>query len=228
MTNINIAIYDGPGNGGAGVSNVANNIRQVLGIELIHLTADEIQTQDLSVFDVIIFAGGSGSKQAEAIGELGRNNVRTFVKNGGGYLGICAGAYLATAEFDWSLGIINAKTVSTTEWKRGEGFVDIEFMDEAKEVFEDTMGVYQCRYANGPILQNANNENLPSYTIAALFRTEVADNGTTAGVMVNTPAAVYSNFGKGKVFIVSPHPENSPGLENFVPSVLDWLKRYSV
>ena len=66
------------------------------------------------------FSGGSGSRQANTIGLAGRENVQRFVKAGGGYVGICAGAYLACAGFNWGIGILNAKTPSSL-WERGQG-----------------------------------------------------------------------------------------------------------
>lgn len=42
----------------------------------------------LDQFDVAIFPGGSGSKEEEAIDEVGRKAIREFVDSGGGYVGI--------------------------------------------------------------------------------------------------------------------------------------------
>ncbi|MFM9148181.1 MAG: BPL-N domain-containing protein [Verrucomicrobiota bacterium] len=39
-----------------------------------------------------MFTGGSGSAEAEGLGVAGREEVRKFVREGGGYVGICAGA----------------------------------------------------------------------------------------------------------------------------------------
>jgi glutamine amidotransferase-like uncharacterized protein len=221
----NVAIYDGPGNGDFGVENVANNIRKVCGIEITRLSAEQIATDELSKFDILIFSGGSGSRQGLAIGEAGRKNIRAFVEKGGNYLGICAGAYLATAGFDWSLGIINARTISTVEWKRGRGFIEMEISKDGFPILGNVEGSFKCRYANGPLIQPAENNTLEAYITVANFRSEVSENDVTPGVMINTPAAACAHFGKGKVFIISPHPENTPGLENFIPRVLNWFKK---
>lgn len=218
-----VAIYKGEGAGEEGVENVKNNIRITAGIEVAELTSEQIQHDDLSKFDVIIFSGGSGSKQAESIGEKGKENIRNFIQNGGGYLGICAGAYLATSGFDWSLHIVSAETISKTEWKRGKGFVDMELTDEGKVILGDVSGFFKCRYSSGPLLKLTDDNTLPAFSTAAYFRSEVSENGVTEGVMVNTPAAIYATYGNGKVFLISTHPENTPGLEHFIPRVLHWL-----
>lgn len=44
--------------------------------------------------------GGNSTTHGQSLGEKGLDNMRTFVKNGGSYLGICAGAFLASNGYD--------------------------------------------------------------------------------------------------------------------------------
>lgn len=219
-----LAIYKDLGSGAGGVVNVSDRARQVPGATITILSGEQIAAGALTndKFDAVAFTGGSGSKQAQGIGETGRANVKKFVENGGGYLGICAGAYLATSGYSWSLGIINAKTISS-KWKRGQGFLDLEVTPDGAPIVGDVKGSFKCRYANGPVVKPAGVSELPEYKVAAWFRSELALNGTPAGIQVDSPAAFYSTYGKGRVFILSPHPENTPGLENFVPRALLWI-----
>jgi hypothetical protein len=41
--------------------------------------------------------------------------------------------------------------------------------------------------------------------------------------MVDSPAAVVAPFGKGRVLIFSPHPENTPGLDHVIPRAVAHL-----
>lgn len=219
---LKIAIYQGPGSGEKGIQSVTDRAKQLPGAVVTALKPEEVGTRDLSQFDIIVFSGGSGSAQSQAIGDNGRKAVREFVERGGGYLGICAGAYLACAGFDWGLGILNAKTVSN-KWRRGGGMVRAELTDDGRGVLGKVDGQFTIRYNNGPIIKPLERADLPPYQVAAFFRTEKAENGTPVGVMVNSPAAVYTTFGKGRVFSISPHSEDTPGLENVVPAALAWL-----
>ena len=65
----------------------------------------DIREGALDQFDLVLFPGGSGSKQAEGLNKAGREDVKKFVRKGGGYIGICAGSYLATSHYKWSLGV---------------------------------------------------------------------------------------------------------------------------
>lgn len=219
-----LAIYKGKGSGDGGGENVKARAMQVPGATVTFLSGEQIASGELTndKFDAVAFTGGSGSGQSAGIGKEGLVTVRKFVENGGGYLGICAGSYLA-ADYSWGLKIVNAKTVSP-KWKRGQAYLDLEVdSKDGYPITGEVKGIFKCRYANGPILTPSTIEGLPPYKVAAYFRTETALNGAPAGVQVGAPAALYSTFGKGRIFLLSPHPENTPGLENFVPRALLWI-----
>src|SRR5262249_1688847 len=78
------------------------------------LSAENIQSGPgrLARFDVLIFPGGRAHKQAAALGENARGAVKDFIRSGGGYVGICAGGFLASAQYDWSLGLVNTRILT--------------------------------------------------------------------------------------------------------------------
>jgi len=218
---IKVAIYRGPGSPQGGVDSVTNVLKPFPQVKVVVLSEQDVAVLNLSAYDVLVFPGGSGSGQSKGIGEAGLKNVRNFVSNGGGYVGICGGAYLACSGFSWGLGILNAGTVSS-KWMRGQAMLDLELAPAGPDLLGDVKGTFKVRYHNGPILKPADRTDIPAYTTVTIFKTEIADNGTPAGVQVNSPAHVISTFGKGRVFISSPHPENTPGLENFIPRGIFW------
>lgn len=218
---IKVAIFDGKGAPNDGIENVSGRIMSIPEATVTRVKAEEWATIDLKQFDVVAFSGGSGSQQAEAIGETGRNNVREFIRGGGGYVGVCAGAYLACSNFKWGLGILNGSTVSS-KWQRGKAFLDSEVTEEGRQLLGDVKGIFKVRYGNGPVIKPAGRSDLPPYTTVAVFKSEIAENGTPVGVMVGSPAQALATFGKGRVFISSPHPENTPGLEHLIPRGVLW------
>lgn len=217
---IDVAIYRGPGVGGSGPAAILKTLTERPSeFTARFVTPEEIRAGILREFDAVIFPGGSGSRQAEGLGGDGREVVREFVRNGGGYLGICAGCYLACENYSWSLKILDAKTKSQ-KWKRGTKVLELGFTEEAKPLLDlQTAGV---KYANGPVMEPAGSPDLPDFTTLAIFKTETAENDTPAGIQVNSPAILSGTFGKGRVVGVSPHPEQSEGLEHVVPRLLRW------
>jgi putative intracellular protease/amidase len=221
---VRIAVYDD-----AGIGRSLPKLLKVLGaradFHIDRLKAKDIQTGKLAGYDVVIFPGGTGSGQAKAIGETGRKEVQDFVKNGGGFVGICAGAYLATCDYSWSFALLNAKVIDRKHWARGVGDVDIDLSPEGKDLLRWPSARVTIHYHQGPLLAPAKNASLPAYQEMATFVTEIAKNGAPPGIMKGTTAAARADFGKGRVFCFSPHPELTDGLDAMLHQAVLWTAR---
>jgi hypothetical protein len=219
---VRVALYHGPGTGGKGPPNLLKRLNCPPQFTITNLSPEQVRGGALTNYDVVIFAGGSAGKQAEAIGEAGLEAVRRFVEQGGGYIGICAGAYLATCgSSSTRLNLIDAVTVSP-KWKRGSGNVEVELTDAGLAIMGAPTGRFSVHYENGPIVKPAGREDLPDYEPLAWFRTELAQNDTPLGIMVNSPAVFTGQFGRGRVVCISPHPEQTDGLDHLVPRLISW------
>lgn len=218
---LKVVIYSGPGAPQGGVDNVVSVLKPFPQVSVTVAKPESFATLTNATCDVVVFPGGSGSGQSKGLGDAGLKGVREFVGNGGGYVGICAGAYLACSNFDWGLGILNAGTVSS-KWRRGQAMLDLECTSDAAPLLGETKGLFKVRYNNGPILKPWKRTDIPAYTTLAHFRSEIAKYDSPAGVQVNSPAQAIAPFGKGRVFVSSPHPENTPGLEFLIPRAVFW------
>lgn len=218
---IHVALYDDKGSAGKGVPCVCTELGKCNDVDVTKVSAQQIRDGILKNFDVVAFTGGTASGQAKTLGDQGRANVKKFVEQGGGYMGICAGAYLACNGFDWAIGVLDAKTVSS-KWQRGQGMVQIELTGEGQKLLNQTGKDFEVKYENGPIITH-NNGVLPRFKTLAVFRTEKAEHGSPVGVMVNSPAIVTSTCGKGRVVVISPHPEQSNGAESMIPAAIKLL-----
>ncbi len=192
---------------------------------MLRVTADEIRRGTLADVDVLIHPGGSGSKQGQALGEQGRIAVREYVAAGGGFLGVCGGAYLATNDYPWSLNLIDARVVDRRHWARGMGTVTLRLSPQGSEFFQHDDRDLEIYYAQGPLLARRewDDPDVPDYESLAIYSTEIAKNGAPSGVMAGTSAAVRCEFGTGRVFCFSPHPELTEGLHHLVPLAVEWL-----
>ena len=220
---VRVALYHGPGTGGKGPPNLLKRLSCPPQFTITNVSPEQIRGGALTNYDAVIFAGGSASAQAEAIGEIGREAVRRFVEQGGGYIGICAGAYLATSgSASTRLNLVDAVTASP-KWKRGSGDVQLELTDAGLKIMGAPQGRFAVHYENGPIVKPAGREDLADYETLAWFRTELAQNDTPVGLMVNSPAVFAGPFGRGRVVCASPHPEQTDGLEHLVPRLVSWV-----
>jgi hypothetical protein len=76
-----------------------------LGVPFYVITAEEIKAGQLSEFPILLIPGGWTRLKNEVLGQEGQKAIRTFVAQGGNYLGICGGCGLALKERD-GLGLI--------------------------------------------------------------------------------------------------------------------------
>ena len=214
---LKVGMFSAKGVSGNGPSSLERLLRE--GFDVRRFGARDVQDGALQQFDVVVFPGGSGSGQARALGSSGRERVRNFVQRGGGYVGICAGAYLAANNYEWSLDILDADVIDRKHWARGRGTVQLAWADGARAVVgAPSKGA--VRYANGPIYARSGDAALDDFVVLATYRSEINTNGAPEGVMLDAPAIVRGAFGKGRVVCSSPHPEQTEGLEEVVRQLI--------
>ena len=231
---LQVAVFDGTGTGPSRID-LCRVIEDASDISLHDVGPEQMKAEVLEQFDVLVFPGGSGSKQGNAIGEKGREAVRKYVADGGGIVGICAGAYLCSAHYKWSLDLIDASTFTGSVeipgkgkkplWYRGvEADIDMELTPQGERLFAGA-GIprnFVVRYCNGPIISPKDLEALEDYEVLAWFRSENGLWESQEGTMINTPAIVLGEFGKGRVISVSPHPEFTPSLHPIITQAIHW------
>ena len=80
-------------------------------------------------------------------GAKGTQAVREFVRTGGGYVGICAGSFLATTH----LGMVNARANGS----KGFGWVKLELTDVGRDILGQYPDLLAAVYSAGPIFSPA-------------------------------------------------------------------------
>lgn len=220
-----VAIYDGDGSGRP-MPFVVDLMRGLPYVEAHPLHPLEIRQGGLQDFDVVLFPGGMASTQYDSLGKTGRQQVREFVNGGGGYVGICAGAYMAaTQPYTWGLDLIDARILDHDHWARGIGTVQIELSDRGRRLFGDHSGKIDYHYGNGPVFAPAGKDTLPDFEVLAWFRTGIGQGGADPQIMVDTPAIIGARCGKGRVLVSSGHAEWSSGIEAFLLRYVEWTGR---
>ena len=103
----------------------------------------DIQKGKLKDYDIFIIGGGAIYDILPALGRKGIKNIQKFVKSGGKYIGICAGAYIAPG-----LGL------TKTKFKRGKGErkIKINF-----PLCGEKINLYFC---NGPLIEKLSKDDL--------------------------------------------------------------------
>ncbi|TWT92476.1 hypothetical protein Pla108_41020 [Botrimarina colliarenosi] len=222
-TAIRVAIYEhSPRPDAKGPTNLERLLTPAAGFETRRVSAEQIREGSLGKADVVVFPGGSGSAQAKRLGPEGRDVVCRFVSDGGGYVGICAGSYLASSQYDWSLRLMRSRVIDRKHWARGSGIVQLSLSDEGRALLGVNDATAEVMYAQGPLLAPAIEPGLAPYTPLALYESEIAEKGAPEGVMVGTTAIAAGAYGRGRVLCFSPHPEKAEGPHRFIESGVRW------
>ena len=222
-SHIKVAIYDDAGGSTAGPINIELSLADTSFYVTTRVTADDIRAGILQNFDVLVQPGGSGSGQAAALETSGLDSIRQFVRRGGGILGICAGSYLLSSDYTWSLHILNTKVIDKAHWNRGNAPLVIRFNSTGKKFFNLSNDTVTIGYFQGPVMAPAGVDTLPGYVELSVFQTEIALNGAIPGLMIGKTAFAQSCYGAGRVFAMSPHPEKQDELRFMVARAVNWL-----
>lgn len=230
---VDVAFYVDAGASKRGV----HNIRQVLdydqGIRTYNFTGEDVKTKlaKENGFDVVFFPGGGGGTEERTIGEEGRTRIRSFLSQGGGYVGICAGAYMAL-----SMHLVPFKNIPKPRMPngkgRGDGNITMALTSEGLATLDKKFGVVNSElekelifYGGGPVMVPTNdsqNGTLTNPKVLARFTSTVPleIDFTKPGLCrspyespdkcsgIHDAAVVTSTYRrKGTVVAVGPHPE---------------------
>jgi len=109
----------------------------LLGLEFAEVTDDDIRDGALGNYRCLVVPGGpdAGESYYEGLGDRGFDAIRDFVRSGGRYIGVCAGAYLPLKQPPGvgrpvSLDMVDGWDPSGLDyWRTGAGFVRLRFRD---------------------------------------------------------------------------------------------------
>lgn len=221
---IHVAVVDDSNGSAHGPTNAMRVLARQADFDCVLVTSDDVAGGILTRdgFDVVVFPGGSGSGQARRLGDRGAKKVRDYVADGGGYIGICAGAYLATCHYRWSLDLINARVIDTAHWDRGIGPVTVLFTPAGRAALAPPGPRAEISYWQGPLLAAGDDPDLPPYEELAIYATEIAKKGAPSGVMIGTTAIARAPYHRGRVFCFSPHPERTEPLHDLLIHAVRW------
>jgi putative intracellular protease/amidase len=212
---IRVAFYRARGVGEDALEQAISALEEAGGFEVAQLAPEDVREGKLDGRDVAVFTGGIGSVQGRLLEEQGRSLVRDFVRAGGGYVGICAGSYLAIQgppQYH-HIAIVAARNWSGDAWRRG-----IDMLEVRPVGGETTLRLF---YANGPVFRPDPREELAPYVPLAEYVSDkyCADCGTNPGEMPGTPAILAAAYGKGRILLFSPNPVLAEGDEAAHPEL---------
>jgi len=167
------------------------------------VNADYINNKGLDDFSILCIPGGNMYQYAQDISSRGMENIENFIRNGGGYIGICGGAYFASEKVVWQ-GVRLPMTPLGVFPGTAEGPINeiipypnytmckVNIVDSMHPITQSEPDSVWMLYYWGPVLIPNKDVNV---TILGKY-----DRG-------NQPMILAFDYGLGKVFLIGTHPE---------------------
>jgi hypothetical protein len=181
-------VWGGPGACQDGCIEAALHVTKLAGFEPMLVTPENFDASLFETAKIWVQPGGKSGSASNAMGAANREIIKNFISNGGGYVGFCAGAFLATPKVGQTsvtgLGIIDGKT---KVYRRANGYPSVEKMITPE-------GIKYHYWEGGPWF---------SFTTSQLQKVTVKSRyNTTNGIN-----AVETTYGKGRISVSGTHPE---------------------
>ena len=202
---LKVGLFVGKGARGGGVFHWARLMAYSPGITLSFLDGADIRNGKLAGVDVLIIPGGSSEHEYLEIQESGGEKIREFVRNGGKYVGICAG-------FHCSLNHKKRFRLLPYRYYRPavgrSAVVAVEFTKAgAERLGIKPGGLRWVTYASGPIAQPDPKGPEAQVEELAFYRSSVTRVDNSKNSFSGFPGALFGRVGKGLVMVTSFHPE---------------------
>ena len=178
------------------------NMFEWMNMSVAMINADYVNKRSLDSFAIVCFPGGDMFRYSRNISSEGMNKIKSYIKNGGNYIGICGGSYFSAEKIIWQGSHLPMKTLALFEGTaegNNDTIAPYPQRKMCKVVLTDSLH---------PITQGMSKDQWILYYWGPVFKTKNKEI-QVLGIYdaVNSPAILAFEYGKGKVFITGTHPE---------------------
>jgi glutamine amidotransferase-like uncharacterized protein len=197
-----IAIYSGESTAEESVR-AAEKMFEWMGYSVGLVQANLIKSEGLHNFSILCIPGGDMYRYTEELSSDGIERIKSFISNGGGYIGICGGAYFAGEKIIWqdnqlpmnSLGLFQGTCkgpIDEIAPYPGYDMCKINVVDSSHFITKSSADSAWMLYYWGPMFVFEDNDN-----IHILGKYDIGGG----------PMMLCFEYGNGRVFIIGTHPE---------------------
>ena len=204
---LKVAVYADAGPGGIGAVEWFRLVNESPEMELYLVDGKMVRAGALKGLDVIVMPGGSSKTEFDTLGTNGVERLKDFLRNGGGYIGTCAGCCLLMDGPEKRARIMPWNTAGAVGATLFPTF-DVNAKGAAALGIKE--GQHVMRYHGGPclwpttnVIADAKMEIWGTYHAEANMKGRVEQKKK----MFGAGALVGGTYGKGRVFVTSAHPE---------------------
>ena len=204
---LKVGVYADAGPSGIGAVEWFRLVHESPEMEIKLLDGKMVREGGLDGLDVLVMPGGNSKTEFTSLGTNGVERMKAFVRNGGGYIGTCAGCCLLMDGEDRRARMM---PWNTTGSEPNTMFPTFNLNEKGAKALGLKAGPHVMRYHGGPflwpttnVIADANLEIWGTFDAEASFKGRVNQKKR----MYGAGGIVGGTYGKGKVFVTSGHPE---------------------
>jgi glutamine amidotransferase-like uncharacterized protein len=174
-----------------------------MGHTVVFVNAEYINEQGLGTFRILCIPGGNMYDYSQDLSSEGKEKIKSFIRAGGGYIGICGGAYFAAEEVIWrgdqlpmtSLGLFQGTSngpIDEIAPYPDYTMCKVNLVDSVHDITQSEPDSAWMLYYWGPALTVGNDT-----TVTILSRYDLG----------GEPVILAFDYGLGRVFLIGTHPE---------------------
>ena len=204
---LKVGVYADKGPGGIGAVEWFRLVQESPEMELKLLDGPMVRAGGLDGLDLLIMPGGSSKTEFTTLGTNGVEKLKAFIRNGGGYVGTCAGCCLLMDGPDRRMRVMPWDTRGS---ESATFFPTFNLNAKGAAALGLKEGPHVIRYHGGPfmrpttnVIEGANFELWGTMDAEATMKGKVDPKKKMHGAA----AILGGTYGKGRVFVTSGHPE---------------------
>ncbi|MBN1786411.1 MAG: hypothetical protein JW825_05460 [Candidatus Methanofastidiosa archaeon] len=212
--------------------------------EVYFLDESDIKNGELSNYDCLVLPGGDPFLIADGLLEEGLDKIRQFVKNGGTYIGVCAGTYLSIIFNDDPMPWLNFAEVPINNFSERppeairmkykyivpykDGFV-FHPVRGSLEVGNKDMS-FKAPLYGGPSMMAPAENRLLDYVDFDDKTLYLVEEDTAKKTMVGNAAGIRVPVGRGCLYLFGPHFEHPsyPRANMFLYDIMSKIKPFAI
>ena len=174
-----------------------------MGYDVTLIDADSVNNTILEKYNIICFPGGDMYQYSQNISAEGLEKIRNFIRAGGGYIGICGGAYFTGEKIFWQGNQLPMNSLAIFPGiTRGP-------IDEIAPFPHCKMCKTNIVNTSHPITQTEPDTTWICYCYGPMF---LPNEGAAIDILGrydigDQPSMAIFEYGMGRVFIIGTHPE---------------------
>ena len=199
-------VFVGVGSMGLSSTELIRYVARSPELDISFVDGEDMRNGALNSLDLLVMPGGMSGTIVGDIGPKGVENFREFVRNGGSYVGMCAGNVILLEDeyrVAYGFGMVPYSRYGSA----GDAMTSMTLTDEGAKALGMGKGTFDVWYSGGPIMFRRHDE-VPGAKIETwgVYASNITNEGWGAH-MVGNVSCIGGTYGKGRIAATACHPE---------------------